>query len=200
MARTTALFFDVGGVLLTNGWDRPARRRAAEHFAFDWDEFQDRHELVISDFETGRIGLMGYLERTVLCQPRTFTEDEFKAFMLAQSQPYPEALAFIAELARSGQYFLATLNNESKELNDYRIERFHLRDYFALFFSSCFLGIRKPDEKIYRLALDVIQRSPEECLFVDDRTINVNCARRLGMRAIQYQNVAELREALRRTQ
>ena len=116
------------------------------------------------------------------CQPRAFTEDEFKAFMLAQSQPYPEALAFIAELARSGQYLLATLNNESKELNDYRIERFHLRDYFALFFSSCFLGIRKPDEKIYRLALDVIQRGPEECLFVDDRTLNVNCARRLGMR------------------
>lgn len=112
MARTTALFFDVGGVLLTNGWDRSARRCAAEHFALDWDEFQDRHELVISDFETGRISLVEYLERTV--QPRAFTLDEFKTFMLEQSQPYPEALAFIGELVRSKQYLLATLNNEFK--------------------------------------------------------------------------------------
>jgi len=173
-------------------------RRAAEHFALDWEGFQDRHELVVSDFETGRIGLAEYLERTVFCEPRAFTQDEFKAFMRVQSQPYAEALALIAELASSGNYLLAILNNESRELNDYRIERFHLDDYFALFFSSCFLGVRKPDEKIYRLALEVTRRSPEECLFVDDRALNVECAHRLGMRAIRYRNVVELREELRR--
>lgn len=194
----TALFFDVGGVLLTNGWDRPARRQAAEHFGLVWDEFQDRHELVVGDFEAGRIGLQEYLDSTVFYQPRTFTDSEFKEFMYAQSQPCPEALEFLAELARSGKYLLAALNNESADLNRYRIERFHLRNYFTVFFSSCFLGVRKPDERIYRLALEMTQRRPGDCLFVDDRALNVTRARRVGMRAIQYQNVAALREELRR--
>lgn len=198
MVRKTALFFDVGGVLLTNGWDRPARRRACERFALDWDEFENRHELVVSDFELGRIGLEEYLDRTVFFEPREFARDAFIAFMWEQSQPYPEALEFITELAHSGKYLLATLNNESEALNVYRIERFHLRDSFDVFFSSCYLGARKPDEKIYRVALKVTQRNPGECWFVDDRGLNVEAARRVGMRAIQYRNVSELREQLRR--
>ncbi|HWR52901.1 MAG TPA: HAD family phosphatase [Bryobacteraceae bacterium] len=196
----TALFVDVGGVLLTNGWDRGSRQMAAERFGLDWDEFQERHELVVSDFDTGRIGLEEYLDRTVFAEPRDFTRDTFKTFMWEQSRPYPEALEFLAELAQSRKYLLATLNNESRELNQYRIRRFHLTDYFTLFFSSCFLGVRKPDEKIYRLVLEVTQHSPGDCLFVDDRALNVECARRVGMRAIQYRNVAGLREELRRSE
>lgn len=195
--KPTALFFDVGGVILTNGWDRAARQSAAETFGFDWEEFQERHELVVADFDTGRIGLEEYLDRTIFSEPREFTRDAFKNFMREQSRPYPEALAFLAELAQSRKYLLAALNNESKELNEYRIGRFHLTDYFALFFSSCFLGVRKPDEKIYRLVLEVTQRSPGDCLFVDDRALNVECARRVGMRAIQYRDVAQLRGELR---
>jgi putative hydrolase of the HAD superfamily len=194
MATITTLFFDVGGVILTNGWDRPARRRAAEHFELDWDEFEERHELVVSDFETGRIGLKQYLDRTTFYQSRPFTHDEVKSFIWAQSQPHPESLALVAELARSGKYLLATLNNESRDLNGYRIEHFQLRDYFAAFFSSGFLGVRKPDERIYQLALEITQRSPDECLFVDDRALNVECARRLGMHAIQYRDPAQLQK------
>ena len=134
IGRKVALFVDVGGVLLTNGWDRSARRRAAEQFAFDWEEFEERHELVVSDFDTGRIGLEEYLDRTVFSGAREFSRELFKTFMRDQSQPYPEALEFIAELARSQEYLLAALNNESKELNEYRILRFQLRDYFTLFF------------------------------------------------------------------
>jgi putative hydrolase of the HAD superfamily len=114
--------------------------------------------------------------------------------MWAQSQPYPESLAMVAELARSKQYLLATLNNESRELNEYRIERFHLGDYFTAFFSSAFLGVRKPDEKIYQMALEITQRRPDECLFVDDRELNVESARRSGMQAIQFRNPAQLRQ------
>ena len=196
--RPTALFFDVGGVLLTNAWDQPARRKAAEHFKLDWEEFQARHENIVYDFEIGRVGLGEYLDRSVFYRPRAFTRDDFSDFMYSQSQPYPEALALIGELAHSRTYLLATLNNESAELNRYRIQRFQLNNYFALFFSSCFLGVRKPDEKIYRLALEVTQRSPEECLFIDDRASNVQSARRVGMRAIKYQNTAELRQELGR--
>lgn len=198
MTEITALFWDVGGVLLTNGWDRASRYRAAEQFHLDWEDFQDRHELVIADFETGRLTLEEYLERTIFYRPRRFTREEFIAFMWAQSQPIGETLAIVERLARSGRYLLATLNNESLELNEYRIERFGLRNLFTLFFSSCFLGVKKPDRAIYRMALQITQRAPEECLFIDDRALNLECAHQLGMRTIHYQNPKQLQQELRR--
>jgi putative hydrolase of the HAD superfamily len=191
-----ALLFDIGGVLLTNGWDADARKRAAEHFAFDWQEFQARHDAVVSDLETGRITLQEYLAAAVFSEPRAFSPDAFRKFMQEQSHPDSEALAFVAELARSRTYFLATLNNESKELNEYRIARFRLRDYFDVFFSSCYLGIMKPDESIFRRVLELTQRSPSDCVFVDDREANVAAARRVGMHAIRYVDVAQLRAEL----
>ncbi len=192
MAEITALFWDVGGVLGSNGWDRAGRRRAVEKFQLDGTEFEDRHELVVSAFEKGQLGLDDYLHQTVFYRPRSFTKQEFKDYMFALSEPYPQTLELLGRLARSGRYLLATLNNESLELNQDRIQRFGLRNYFALFLSSCFLGLRKPDEAIYRLALQLTQRSPEESLFVDDRALNVECARRLGIGAIQFQNASQL--------
>ncbi len=193
MAKITALFWDVGGVILSNGWDRPARERAARQFGLDWEDFQDRHELASPAFEMGHATLDDYLERTIFYRSRTFTRDQFKDFMLAQSQEYPEARAVLGELARSGSYLMATINNEPLELNLYRIERFNLRRDFTAFFSSCFVGSRKPDQTIYRLALQVTQRHPEECLFIDDRALNLECASRLGMHTIHYRNAEQLR-------
>jgi putative hydrolase of the HAD superfamily len=118
--------------------------------------------------------------------------------MFERSQPYPEPLAFLGELARSDRYYMASLNNESREINEYRIHRFHLRDYFKAFFSSCYLGVRKPEEQIYRLALEIAQREPGECVFIDDRGLNLECAREIGMNAIQFKSVTQLREDLSR--
>ncbi len=197
MTDLTALFWDVGGVLLTNGWDRASRRRAAEEFKLDWEEFEDRHELLVPAFEKSQLTLEDYLERTVLYRPRAFAKQTFKDFMFSQSESYPETLAIVDRLARSRKYLLATLNNESLELNLYRINHFALRNYFTVFFSSCFLGVKKPDEAIYRLALQITQRSAEESLFIDDRALNLECARRCGMHTIQYQNPGQLQHELR---
>ncbi len=196
MAAITALFFDVGGVLLTNGWDRPTRRQAASAFQLDWDALEERHELVVADLETGRLSLDAYLDRIVFYEPRPFTRDDFTKFILAQTQPLPESLALARELADRGSYLMATLNNESAELNAYRIREFHLRDCFTVFFTSCYLGLRKPDLRIYRLAIDLAQRAPDECAFIDDRALNVESAAQVGMRAIRFENAAQLRRDL----
>lgn len=196
MAEVTTLFWDVGGVLLTNGWDRTARRQAAQQFHLDWEEFQDRHEMIINDFEIGHLTLEEYLERTVFYRSRPFSQNDFQTFLFAQSQPHPEMLAIVEHLAGSGKYLLATLNNESLELNRYRIEKFRLREYFTIFFSSCFLGMKKPERAIYTMALHITQRTPEECLYIDDRALNLECAQRLGMRTIHYQYPEQLREEL----
>src|SRR5579863_3479943 len=160
MAEITALFSDVGGVVLTNGWDQTSRRRAAQEFGLEWEEFEDRHELVASAFDKGELGVEQYLDRTVFHRPRAFSKQKFRAFMLAQSEAYPDTMNLLDRVARSRKYLLATLNNESREMNQYRIDHFGLRRYFTIFFSSCFLGVAKPDEAIYRLALEMTQRSP----------------------------------------
>ena len=196
MPGPTALFWDVGGVLLTNGWDRSSRRKAVEHFNLDWDEFEDRHELVDSAFEKGQLGLEAYLDRTVFYRPRSFTREDFRNFMFGQSEPFPETVAILDRLARSKRYLMGTLNNESIELNLYRINRFGLRNYFDVFFSSCFLGVKKPDEAMYRLALQMTQRAPEDFVFVDDRPLNLECARRLGIHTIQFENASQLEREL----
>ena len=196
MAEVTAIFWDLGGVVLSNGWGRADRRRAAEHFHLDWDDFQERHDMVASDFETGRMSLEEYLQRTIFCRPRTFSEDQFRSFMFEQSQGQPETMGIVKRLARSGKYLMATLNNESLELNLHRIEKFQLRDYFAAFFSSCFLGVKKPERAIYRLASQITQRNPDESLFIDDRVLNLECAQSLGMRTIHFRNAAQLPQEL----
>ena len=182
--------------MLTNGWDRRSRRHCIESFGLDYEEFRDRHEFVADAFETGRMSLDDYLDRTVFYRDREFTRDAFRQAMGAESQALPDALAVVDELAASGRYLLATLNNESRELNEERIERFGLRRYFTIFFSSGFLGVKKPDQAIYRLALELTQRAPAECVFIDDRDLNVECAVREGMHAIHYRDAHRLREQL----
>lgn len=177
MAQIKALFWDVGGVLLTNAWDRSQREAALEHFKLDEEEFVDRHEMVVSSFERGKIGLDDYLERTVFYRNRPFTREDFKQYMFSLSQPGEEALSLARELAASGKYLMGTINNESRDLNLYRVEKFGLRSIFKLFVSSCFVGLRKPEADIYRMALEISQQIPEECRFIDDRSINLEAAK-----------------------
>jgi len=197
MAEVTTLFWDVGGVILTNGWDRNSRRLASEQFGLDW-EYQDRHELSFPAFEMGELALDQYLDRTIFYRARSFSKDEFAAFMFAQSRELPESRAVVTKLARGGRYFLATINNEPRELNQRRITQFGLRNEFRVFFSSCYVGMRKPEAAIYKLALDVTQRDPQECVFIDDRALNLECAGKLGMRTIHFQNAVQLEDELRR--
>jgi len=192
----TTIFFDIGGVLLTDGWGHVSRRAAAEKFGLDWDEYSDRHEKVAHAIEVNGLTLERYLDRAVFYRPRSFTREEFRDFIFAQSQPKPDSLKIAEELAESGRYFMATLNNEILELNLYRIQQFALRRCFSVFFSSCFLGVRKPDEAIYRLALQTIQRAPEECIFIDDREVNLECPRELGINTILFKDAAQLRAEL----
>jgi len=198
MVQVTTLFWDVGGVLLTNGWDRVSRAQAVERFNLDGQDFEARHKLMDAELETGDLTLDEYLRQTVFYRARPFTQAEFKAFMLAQSHPYPEALAVLDRVASSGNYLLATLNNESLELNLYRIDRFDLRRYFTVFLSSCYLGVRKPDEAIYRKALWITQRPPEESVLIDDREANLEPAERCGMRTIRYQTPPQAQHDLER--
>jgi len=192
----THVFYDIGGVLGTNGWDREQRSAAAKHFGLDVAELEDLHGETVAMLEQGRMGLDEYLRNTVFYQSRPFGLEEFKACMMAQSAPFPESIELARALARTGRYRLMTINNESDELNRYRLEQFGLRDIFIAFFSSCWVGVLKPGRRIYELALAMSQAVPEASVFVDDRERNLEPARALGMRTIRFTDALRLRQEL----
>src|SRR5450631_810964 len=191
------ILFDVGGVLLTNGWDTQERALAIEQFHLDMPGFETRHHAAYPAWERGAITVQAYLDATAFNEPRNFSQDEFFAFMLAQSKLLPDgALGTLKELAASNRCMLGVLNNEARETNNYRFDKFGLRSYLKVALSSCYLGLRKPDKAIYLTALDILGRPPERILFIDDRAENVAGALSVGMRAIQFQGEQALRKEL----
>ncbi|CAM4181867.1 HAD family hydrolase [Deinococcus marmoris] len=189
-----AVFWDIGGVLLTNGWDREQRADVLKRFGLDATEFTERHKLAAPELELGRMTLAEYMAQTLFYTPRDFSPDEFRAAMEAESQPHEDALALAREL--SGRWRMYSLNNEGHDLNDHRIRSFGLHDFLLGFFSSCYLGVMKPNPAIYRLALQLANVKAEEAVMIDDRSQNAEAARSVGMSAVQYRDAAQLREEL----
>ncbi|GAC1696000.1 MAG: HAD family phosphatase [Gemmatimonadaceae bacterium] len=196
-AAVTHVFFDIGGVLGSNAWDHEQRARAIAEFGLDEQDFAYRHHEIVGAFEDGRMGMYEYLEITVFDRPRPFEVQTFVDFMLAQSVPFPESIAIVRDLRARGHVRLFTLNNESTDLNVYRIARFDLRGLFDAFLSSCWLHVRKPSQVIYDTALHIVQADPARCVFIDDREQNLGPARARGMRGILYQGAEQLTRELR---
>jgi putative hydrolase of the HAD superfamily len=192
----TTLFLDVGGVLLTNGWDRSTRKRAAEQFGLDPAEMEERHSLVFPRFEEGRLSLDEYLNWAVFHKERPFSREEFKGFMFAQPQSYPEMIELIRSLRARHRLKVAVVSNEGRELTIQRIQKFHLTEFVDFFVSSCFVHYRKPDAELYRTALDLSQVPPAEVVYIEDRAMFVEVARSLGIRSIHHVSYESTREAL----
>jgi putative hydrolase of the HAD superfamily len=191
-----ALFLDIGGVLLTNGWDGSMRKRAAETFALDHAEMDERHHLTFDTYEEGKLSLDEYLQRVVFYEQRPFTPDDFKQFMFAQSQPYPEMIELVKRLKARYNLKIATVSNEGRELTLYRLHHFGLTDFVDFFVSSCFVHYRKPDADIYRIALDIGQIEPDAIVYVDDRPLFVDIANSLGMHGLHHKDYATTKQAM----
>jgi len=191
------ILFDIGGVLLSNGWDHNERARVLDHFHLDRAAFEARHPDPYAAWERGAITIEAYLDATVFYEPRTFTFDDFFTVMLTQSKPLPDgALGILHQLAASGQCMLGALNNEARETNEYRFHHFGLRKLFQVALSSCYLGLRKPEPAIYHRALDILVKPAQRILFIDDRSGNVAAAEAAGMKAILFKGASALHHDL----
>ncbi|MCZ2156948.1 MAG: HAD family phosphatase [Bryobacterales bacterium] len=192
----STLFLDVGGVLLTNGWNQAARERAANTFHLDLEEMEERHRLTFDTYEAGKLRLDQYLARVVFHSPRSFTREEFRAFMFEQSQPFPEMIALVRALKQRYGLKIAVVSNEGRELTEYRIRQFRLNEFVDFFISSCFVHFRKPDEDIFRIALDIAQVPAGNVIYVEDRLMFVQVAESLGIHAIHHTSYESTRETL----
>lgn len=195
-SQITTLFLDIGGVLLTNGWDHNSRRSAAETFGLDYDEMSERHHLTFDTYEEGKLSLDEYLDRVVFHEVRSFSREEFKKFMYAQSKPYPDMIDLIRGLKTQYGLRVAAVSNEGRELTMYRVEQFGLRTFVDFFVSSCFVHYRKPDADIYRIALDISQAKLEQVIYIDDRGLFVEVAREVGIAGITHESYATTRKSL----
>lgn len=192
----TTLFLDVGGVLLTNGWDRPMRERAAQHFGLDWNELEERHHLTFDTYEEGKLGLDEYLSRVIFYQPRPFTREDMRQFMFSQSQSFPAMIDLVRQLRSRYRLKVAVVSNEGRELAVYRIQKFALAEFVDFFTVSSFVHFRKPDADIFRLALDVAQVQPLQVAYIEDRPMFVQVAESLGLVGVRHEGVESTRQAL----
>jgi putative hydrolase of the HAD superfamily len=182
----SCLFVDVGGVLLTNGWDHLARKRAAKRFHLSWAEMEDRHRLTFEIHEQGKLTFDEYLNLVVFYQKRPFSRAEFREFMFEQSKPYPEMIALVATLKRQYGCKIVVVSNESREVNAYRIRKFELDEIVDAFISSCFVHLRKPDVEIFKLALDIAQTPVQRVIYIENTPMFVQIAESLGIRTILH--------------
>lgn len=196
MTRIKTLFTDIGGVLLTNGWGGEARHAAAKHFDLDFAEMDKRHNLTFDTFEIGKISLETYLERAVFYQPRSFSMDDFRTFMYAQSQPFPDMLELVKSTKAKHRIKVAVISNEGRELTEHRIRAFNMDSFVDFFVSSCFVRFRKPDEDIFRMAMDMAQTPPAESAYLEDRPMFYEVACKLGMHAILHSSCEKTKQAL----
>ena len=193
------ILFDIGGVLLTDSWDYPERWRAADRFRLDREKLDAGHHEFYVPWDTGKTSLENYLDAVVFNEPRSFSREEFVAFMMNESQLLPDgAMGILKEIAASDKCMVGSLNNEPRETNEYRFRTFGLHEYFKVALSSCYLGVRKPKPEIFRLALDVLGRPAERILFIDDREPNIVAAAAFGIKSIHFAGEAGLRQELER--
>jgi putative hydrolase of the HAD superfamily len=195
-APVTTLFLDIGGVLLTNGWDRGIRTLASEKFGLDYKEMDERHHLTFDTYEEGKLSLDEYLKRVVFYERRSFSREEFKAFMYAQSQPFSDMINLMRELKSQHGLQIAAVSNEGRELTVYRVEEFKLGTFIDFFISSCFVRYRKPDADMYRIALDIAQVHPEQVVYIDDRAMFVEVAQGLRIKGIIHRDYETTRKTL----
>ncbi|MBV8203117.1 MAG: HAD-IA family hydrolase [Acidobacteria bacterium] len=192
----THLFTDLGGVLLSNGWDRALRHLTAGHFGLDSAEMDERHHLTYDTYESGKMGLAAYLDRVIFYQPRTFTHDDVIAFILGQAHAFPEMIDLVCRLKARHGIKVAVVSNEGREVTADRIRRFRLDDFVDFFIVSAFVHFRKPDEDIFRIALDIAQAEPRQVAYIEDRPMFVEVAAGLGLHAIWHQGFASTRDQL----
>jgi putative hydrolase of the HAD superfamily len=193
---TKVLFLDIGGVLLSNGWGHESRQKAAQSFSLDYAEMDTLHHFIFNVYEIASITLNEYLDRVVFNHPRNFTKEDFKTFMFSQSVELPDMLQWLIEWKQNCGFPIISINNEGRELNDFRIKKFGLHQCFDAFISSCEVGMRKPDPGIFTLAMGIAQASPEKCIYIDDRLMLVKSAQTLGIRSFHHQTFSTTKRIL----
>jgi putative hydrolase of the HAD superfamily len=192
----TCLFLDIGGVLLTDGWQTDSRKLASDYFKLEWDEMELRHHLNFDTYEEGKMSIEEYLGRVVFYKDRAFTLSQFKDFMFERSKPCDEMIQLFQRLKLKYKLKIVAVSNEARELNDYRIHHFKLNQFIDCFVSSCFVNLRKPDQDIFKFALDIAQVPLNEIIYVENTAMFIEVANKMGIQGILHTDYQTTRKKI----
>jgi putative hydrolase of the HAD superfamily len=194
--KISVMFLDIGGVLLTNGWDRKMRQKAAEKFDLDFDEMDERHNMTSDSYEEGKLSLEEYLNLVVFHRKRSFGIDDFKDFMYSQTAPFGDMIKMLAGVKKKNNLKVGAISNEGRELTIFRLNNFGLTEFIDFFICSSFVHLRKPDKDIYKMAMDVGQAKPEQTIYIDDRELYIEVAESMGIKAIHHPDINKTQKIL----
>lgn len=193
-----AIFTDLGGVCLSNGWDSATRKKAAKHFQLEFTDMEARHQMIAGIYEEGKLAIDVYLDFVIFHQNREFHRETFIAYMKAQSAPYPDMLDLYRKIKEKHGTRIVAVSNEGRELAEHRIAKFHLPNLIDTFIVSSFVGFRKPDPNIFKMALDIAQVEPEQIVYIDDREMLVEAAGKMGLKCLWHRNYKTTKTLLAR--
>lgn len=180
------VFVDIGGVLLSNSWDTKCVKDSVSFFGIEEEEVLFRHAEVASLYYCGKISLDEYIKYVIFFTERNFGCDEYKKFVFEQSQAFEEMIKYIKFLRGHFRLKIVTLNNEGRELNEFRIKKFKLHEFVDTFISSSYLKLCKPDPEFYKVALDISGSDPSEVLYIEERELMTAVAGKLGIKSILH--------------
>jgi putative hydrolase of the HAD superfamily len=116
--------------------------------------------------------------------------------MFAQSRAIPDMLALVRRLKALYGLKIVVVSNEGRELNAYRIRKFKLGSFVDTFISSCFVHIRKPDARIFALALDVAQVDAGQVVYIENTPMFAQVGESVGLRSILHTDFRSTRAKL----
>lgn len=185
-AKIKGILLDVGGVIMTNGWDRKLRQKVAENFHLDWEDFNNRHQHFNDILELGKIGFEDYLKQVIFYKERSFSMSKVFNFIKEALVPDVPMIDLFREIKKHHRLKMGLLSNESRDLAVDRFKKIPLGDFIDYFLVSAFVGMRKPDPGIYLLALDLMQLGASEVVYIDDREPYIEFAKTLGLHTIHH--------------
>ena len=192
------VIFDYG-MVLSNAQEPAARQRLLEitglaHAVFEEHYWRYRHA-----YDLGELNGMTYWQKILADTGVTLTSEQIENLVendvLMWATLNEEMLAWAAALQDRGM-LTAILSNMGEEMMRYVQQEFAWLQHFTQHTYSCALRIAKPDAAIYSYTCEKMGLAPEEALFLDDKPENVEAARSLGLHAVQFRNVPQLRMEL----
>jgi len=182
------IFFDNGGVLCEEGYTSGIKRYEQEFKIPDGEFYKIVHDH--QGWKNYTLGLISQAEYFELCQQRSgghhLDEKKFLDHIGQSIIPNFELIKYIKEL--SFNFDIGIISNNPKEMFEQTILKIGLGEAIKYKIISCYTHFRKPDKRMFQMALDQAGVKAEESVYVDDRPDRIDGAKELGMQIIIYKN------------
>jgi putative hydrolase of the HAD superfamily len=190
------IIFDIGGVI-----EDFAEQRYVDYICrrlhLDKKEFGDELFRILPSAEEGRISTKEMLERVGLLFGISFRKLEWSDSMRRLATMNMPVVRLVNAL--HARYRLVLLTNVSISRYMENVEMGFFRKVECdRVYASCYLGMSKPWQEIYRYVLEKEKVAPKDVIFIDNMLVNVKGARKVGIKGIQFVGYRQLVKDLKK--